>query len=33
MIETDKIGSLFWLCLGIVIVLEGKLQEEKESLV
>ncbi|MDZ4072692.1 MAG: O-antigen ligase family protein [Sediminibacterium sp.] len=33
MIETDKIGSLFWLCLGMVIVLEGKLKEEKESLV
>ena len=32
MIETDKIGSLFWLCLGMVIVLEGKLKEEKESL-
>jgi O-antigen ligase len=32
MIETDKIGSLFWLCLGMVIVLEGKLQEEKTSL-
>ncbi len=32
MIETDKIGSLFWLCLGMVIVLETKLQEEKTSL-
>lgn len=31
MIETDKIGSLFWLCLGMIIVLEGKLQEEKTS--
>jgi O-antigen ligase len=32
MIETDKIGSLFWLCMGMVIVLDGKLREEKESL-
>ncbi|HEX8331498.1 MAG TPA: hypothetical protein VF622_02680, partial [Segetibacter sp.] len=24
LIETDKIGSLFWLCLGILIVLDGK---------
>lgn len=32
MIETDKIGSLFWLCLGMVIVLDGKLREERESL-
>jgi len=32
MIETDKIGSLFWLCVGMVFVLEGKLREEKESL-
>ncbi len=29
MIETDKIGSLFWLCLGMVILLEKKLQDEK----
>ncbi len=33
MIETDKIGSLFWLCMGMVMVLDAKLQEEKESLV
>lgn len=32
MIETDKIGSLFWLCLGMIIVLEGKLLEEKTSI-
>jgi len=32
MIETDKIGSLFWLCMGMVIVLDSKLREEKESL-
>lgn len=32
MIETDKIGSLFWLCLGIIILLTGKSQEEKRLL-
>jgi O-antigen ligase len=32
MIETDKIGSLFWLCMGMVFVLDGKLREERESL-
>ncbi len=32
MIETDKIGSLFWLCLGMVIVLENKLYEERISI-
>lgn len=32
MIETDKIGSLFWLCVGTVILLENKLKEEKKSL-
>lgn len=32
MIETDKIGSLFWLCMGMVFVLDSKLREEKESL-
>lgn len=32
MIETDKIGTLFWLCLGMVMILEGKLKEEKMSL-
>ncbi len=31
MIETDKIGSLFWLSLGMVIVLDTKLKEEKNS--
>ncbi len=29
MIETDKIGSLFWLCLGMVILLERELKEER----
>ncbi len=33
MIETDKIGSLFWLCLGMIIVLESKLHEERTSIV
>lgn len=33
MIETDKIGSLFWLCVGFTILLENKLKEEKESIV
>ena len=33
MIETDKIGSLFWLSIGVIIVLELKLKEEKESIV
>lgn len=32
MIETDKIGSLFWLCVGCTILLENKLNEEKESI-
>ena len=32
MIETDKIGALFWLCLGLTIVLDKKLTEEKELL-
>jgi hypothetical protein len=32
MIETDKIGGLFWLCLGLTIVLEKKLVEEREML-
>ncbi len=31
MIETDKIGSLFWLCMGMVFVLEQRLKEERES--
>jgi O-antigen ligase len=29
MIETDKIGSLFWLCLGMIILLDGKSKKEK----
>ena len=29
MIETDKIGSLFWLCLGMIVLLEEKSKEEK----
>jgi O-antigen ligase len=33
MIETDKIGSLFWLCLGFVYVLNRKLEEEYSSIV
>jgi O-antigen ligase len=28
LIETDKIGSLFWLCLGLLIVLKEKLDNE-----
>lgn len=32
MIETDKIGGLFWLCLGMVIWLERKNREEREVL-
>ncbi|MES2004016.1 MAG: O-antigen ligase family protein [Bacteroidota bacterium] len=32
MIETDKIGSLFWLCLGMVILLDTKCREEREML-
>lgn len=32
MIETDKIGSLFWLCLGMVIWLEMKSRQERELL-
>jgi O-antigen ligase len=32
MIETDKIGSLFWLCLGFVFILNRKLQEEYSSI-
>lgn len=29
MIETDKIGSLFWLCLGMIVLLETKSKEER----
>jgi len=32
MIETDKIGSLFWLCLGMIVLLREKSREEKETL-
>lgn len=32
LIETDKIGSLFWLCLGLLLVLESKLSEEKSAI-
>jgi O-antigen ligase len=32
MIETDKIGSLFWLCLGMVVLLDSKGKEERELL-
>lgn len=32
MIETDKIGGLFWLCAGILIGLQLKLKEEQSSL-
>ncbi|MFN3793114.1 MAG: O-antigen ligase family protein [Chitinophagaceae bacterium] len=31
LIETDKIGGLFWLCIGVIIALEGKLQEERTT--
>jgi O-antigen ligase len=32
LIETDKIGSLFWLCLGMVILLETRSKEEMEMI-
>lgn len=32
MIETDKIGSLFWLCVGTTIFLDNQLKTEKESI-
>jgi O-antigen ligase len=32
MIETDKIGSLFWLCVGFVFILNRKLQDERSSI-
>lgn len=32
MIETDKIGSLFWLCLGMIVLLDSKSREEREAL-
>jgi O-antigen ligase len=31
MIETDKIGSLFWLCLGMIVLLDTKSKEEREA--
>jgi len=32
LIETDKIGSLFWLCLGTLFVLETQWRQEKQTL-
>jgi O-antigen ligase len=32
MIETDKIGSLFWLCLGMIVLLDEKSREERSIL-
>lgn len=32
LIETDKIGSLFWLCLGTIFILQEKLTEEQHSI-
>jgi O-antigen ligase len=32
MIETDKIGSLFWLCLGMIVLLDERSKEEKMAL-
>ncbi len=32
LIETDKIGSLFWLCVGMILLLQEKLKQEKESI-
>lgn len=32
MIETDKIGGLFWLCMGVVILLGTKAKEEREAI-
>jgi hypothetical protein len=32
MMETDKIGSLFWLCLGMIILLTKKSKEEQNFL-
>lgn len=31
MIETDKIGSIFWLCLGMIILLSSKLRSQTPS--
>lgn len=32
MIETDKVGSLFWLCMGMLMVLQNRWEEEKREL-
>ena len=32
LVETDKIGSLFWLSLGVIFLLDEKLREEKQSI-
>ena len=32
LIETDKIGGLFWLCMGVLIALEVKLKEEQAAI-
>ena len=32
LIETDKIGSLFWLCMGLTIWLQSKAEEEKTAI-
>ena len=32
LIETDKIGSLYWLCAGITLWLDNKLKEERQSI-
>ena len=32
LIETDKIGSLFWLSVGMILLLQKQLQQEKESI-
>jgi O-antigen ligase len=32
MIETDKIGSLFWLCIGVLIVLTKELKKEQSAI-
>ena len=32
MVETDKIGSLFWLCLGMIVLLDEKSREERHAI-
>ncbi|NCT93223.1 MAG: O-antigen ligase family protein [Chitinophagaceae bacterium] len=32
MVETDKIGSLFWLCLGMTMVLDNYAEQERSAL-